>query len=85
MKKEWGFARLISLARFKDPENGYLLDGSCLFGVEIFVIPTVVQIGYLSLIKGPTDGIFTWKLNKFSTLGDDVCCSEVFRIQGHQW
>ncbi|KAK6285426.1 hypothetical protein POUND7_011605 [Theobroma cacao] len=38
MKTEWGFDQLLALESFNDPANGYLVDDSCVFGAEVFVI-----------------------------------------------
>ncbi|CAM8906960.1 unnamed protein product [Rhodiola kirilowii] len=85
LKKEWGFARLISLDKFQDANNGYLVNDCCVFGVEIFVITPGIKsgIGNLVMIKQPSDGIFTWKLDKFSTLSGDV--TKEFKVEGHEW
>ncbi|CAM8904236.1 unnamed protein product [Rhodiola kirilowii] len=82
LKKEWGFDRLISLNKFKDVDNGYLVNDCCVFGVEIFVIPSVVRSGNLLMIKEPSDGIFTWQLDSFS-ISSEVVTKE-FEVQGHQ-
>ncbi|CAM8899184.1 unnamed protein product [Rhodiola kirilowii] len=82
LKREWGFGRFISLDRFKDANNGYILNDCCVFGVEILVIPSDVSSGNLLMIKQPSDGIFTIKLDKFSTLSDDV--TKEFEVQGHE-
>ncbi|KAE8685789.1 Glycosyl hydrolase family protein [Hibiscus syriacus] len=36
-KHQWGFDQLIPIRTFNDAGNGYLLDDSCVFGVEVFV------------------------------------------------
>uniref|UniRef100_A0A7N0UQG5 MATH domain-containing protein n=1 Tax=Kalanchoe fedtschenkoi TaxID=63787 RepID=A0A7N0UQG5_KALFE len=84
MKKEWGFTKLISLKKFYDATRGYLVDDSCVFGVEVLAIPPAVKLGSLSVVRGPRDEIFTLKIEKFSTL-DDAHFSEPFTVQGHQW
>ncbi|CAM8899187.1 unnamed protein product [Rhodiola kirilowii] len=83
LKKEWGFARLISLDKFKDADNGYLVNDCCAFGVEIFVLTPGIRSGNMLMVKEPSDGIFTWKLDKFSSLSDVV--TKEFKVQGHQW
>ncbi|CAM8899186.1 unnamed protein product [Rhodiola kirilowii] len=84
LKKDWGFARLISLERFKDANNGYLVNDCCVFGVEIFVLTPGISsgIGNLVMIKQPSDGIFTCKLDSFPTLSEVV--TKEFEVQGHQ-
>ncbi|CAM8909718.1 unnamed protein product [Rhodiola kirilowii] len=85
LKKEWGFARLISLERFKDAKNGYLVNDCCVFGVEISVLTPGIRsgIGNLVMLKQPSDGTFTWKLDNFSTLSGDV--TKEFKVQGQEW
>ncbi|CAM8901420.1 unnamed protein product [Rhodiola kirilowii] len=85
LKKEWGFARLISLERFKDANNGYLVNDCCVFGVEIVVLTPGIRsgIGNLVMIKQPTDGIFTWKLYPLSYYSGDV--TKEFEVQGLKW
>ncbi|CAM8906973.1 unnamed protein product [Rhodiola kirilowii] len=83
LKKEWGFARLISLDKFKDADNGYLVNECCVFGVEIFVLTPGVRSGNMLMIKEPSDGIFTCQLDRFSTLSEVV--SKEFQVQGHGW
>ncbi|KAG9132249.1 hypothetical protein Leryth_020538 [Lithospermum erythrorhizon] len=38
LKTELGFDQLLPLSSFSDPTNGYLIDDSCAFGAEIYVI-----------------------------------------------
>ncbi|CAM8995903.1 unnamed protein product [Rhodiola kirilowii] len=83
LKKEWGFARLISIERFKDAKNGYLVNDCCVFGVQICVVASGVRYGNLVMIKQPSDGIFTWKVDSFSALSGNV--TKEFKVQGHQW
>ncbi|KAH9685452.1 TRAF-like family protein [Citrus sinensis] len=37
-KGEWGFGKFLDLATFNEPSNGYLVDESCVFGAEVYVI-----------------------------------------------
>lgn len=50
MRTEWGFSKLLSLHTFEDSTNGYLLDDSCLLGVEVFVIKYAGKGECLSMI-----------------------------------
>ena len=86
MKKEWGYARLLSLETFKDSSNGYLYNDSCVFGVEIFVINCTGKWESLSLIKNPSNGTFTQKIRNFSMLDKyRANFSDVFNVGGVNW
>ena len=36
IKLEWGYDKVIPLKTFKDASNEYLVDDTCVFGVEVF-------------------------------------------------
>uniref|UniRef100_A0A7N1A2G8 MATH domain-containing protein n=1 Tax=Kalanchoe fedtschenkoi TaxID=63787 RepID=A0A7N1A2G8_KALFE len=85
LKKRWGFTRLMSLATFKDAQSGYLVDDCCLFGIEMNVVSPDVQLRSLSIVKEPDHGTFKWKLDKFSTLGEESYDSDPFMVEAQQW
>ncbi|KAF3441257.1 hypothetical protein FNV43_RR15170 [Rhamnella rubrinervis] len=86
MKKQWGYARLLSLKTFKDSSNGYLFNDSCVFGVEIFVINCSGKWESLSLLTKPANGTFTWKISNFSKLAKyNPHYSDVFNVGGVDW
>ncbi|KAM0005797.1 putative MATH/TRAF domain-containing protein [Helianthus debilis subsp. tardiflorus] len=74
-KKIWGFDKLMSLESFVESKNRYLLNDSCVFGVE------VTQVDRCLLITRPPAimNTYTWTINKFSTVTEDVLYSEVFK------
>ncbi|KAJ4823608.1 hypothetical protein Tsubulata_026487 [Turnera subulata] len=37
LRLEWGFDQLIQLAKFNDANSGYLVEDTCVFGVEVYV------------------------------------------------
>ncbi|XVE74082.1 hypothetical protein DITRI_Ditri11bG0170600 [Diplodiscus trichospermus] len=81
MKTEWGFAKLIPLETFKDICNyGYLYDGCCVFGAEVFVIKPSGKYERVSMVKNPDHGTFTWTLEKFSTMEENTYFSKAFTI-----
>ncbi|KAJ4827117.1 hypothetical protein Tsubulata_002462 [Turnera subulata] len=82
MKTEWGLKDFMSHKTLGDPSKGYLMGDCCVFGVEVFVIGSPSKGESLSLVKQPNNGLYTWKVNKFSTLGANCLYSEVFTVEG---
>ncbi|KAB1200361.1 Ubiquitin carboxyl-terminal hydrolase 12 [Morella rubra] len=71
MKTEWGFARFLTLRTFGDALNGYLVDDSCVFGAEVFVIKCTGEGECLSSLSSPITSSSTWEIEKFSTLSEE--------------
>lgn len=82
---------LLPLATFKDPSNGYIVDNSCAFGVEIFVIsPSLGNWESLSFVDGrniiSNIADFTWEIRNFSKLNETSNHqSQVFTVRGIRW
>ncbi|KAJ0089254.1 hypothetical protein Patl1_32097 [Pistacia atlantica] len=68
MKTKWGITKCIDLKLFHDPLKRYLIDYTCVFGVEVFVVKCVSKGECLSMIKKPATCYHLWKINKFSKL-----------------
>ncbi|CAK9170600.1 unnamed protein product [Ilex paraguariensis] len=86
LKTEWGFAKLLSLDTFNDASNGYLVDDSCAFGVEVYVIKSTGRGECLSVkMVEPSNNTYTWEIKNFSKLDDGVLYSELFSIGNHKW
>ncbi|KAI4354742.1 hypothetical protein L6164_003586 [Bauhinia variegata] len=85
MKTEWGFDQLILLETLLDSSNGYLVEDSCVFGAEVFVISHSGKWESLSMIKEPAHGTFTWNMEKFSTLQDNYYYSKLFTVGERDW
>ncbi|KAE9446255.1 hypothetical protein C3L33_21846, partial [Rhododendron williamsianum] len=85
MKTEHGFARLLSLENFNNASNGYLVDDSCIFGAEIFVIKSTGNGECVSVVKAGDENFHSWKLEKFSALNTERCWSEEFTSAGQKW
>ncbi|EYU25554.1 hypothetical protein MIMGU_mgv1a026547mg, partial [Erythranthe guttata] len=49
MKFEWGLSKFISKEILSDPSNGYLVNDTCVFGAEVFVIERQAVVEFLSL------------------------------------
>ncbi|KAB1200358.1 Ubiquitin carboxyl-terminal hydrolase 12 [Morella rubra] len=84
MKTEWGFARFLSLSTFGDALNGYLVDDSCVFGAEVFVIKCTGEGECLSSLSSPITSSSTWEIEKFSTLSEEYLMKEL-RVGDRQW
>ncbi|KAL5791481.1 hypothetical protein ACOSP7_000075 [Xanthoceras sorbifolium] len=67
LKKTWGIAKFIDIETFSNPEKGYLLDDTCVFGAEIFVIKSSFKSERLSMMNEPSTYFHTWKITKFSS------------------
>ncbi|EXB39108.1 hypothetical protein L484_016578 [Morus notabilis] len=81
-----GFS-LLPLETFKDPSNGYLVDDSCMFGAEVFVIKNTGKWESLSFVKAPNikNSTFTWEVENFSELDEDFYLSEMFSVGRTLW
>ncbi|KAK1591646.1 hypothetical protein Q3G72_010983 [Acer saccharum] len=68
LKLEWGIDQFLPLNAFDDASNGYLVEDTCVFGVEVFVIKERItgKGECLSLIKDPLSIKHVWKIENFS-------------------
>lgn len=78
MKTKWGITQCIDLKSFHDPLNGYLIDDTCIFGAEVFVVKCVSKGECLSMIKEPAACYYLWKITEFSKLINETYESEPF-------
>ncbi|XP_058191576.1 uncharacterized protein LOC131308639 [Rhododendron vialii] len=85
MKTEWGFDHFLPLDTINDASKGYLVDGCCVFGAEVFVLKHTGKGESASMVKDPANNIFTWRIDKFSAIDQDVVCSEEFVVGEHKW
>ncbi|KAK9273909.1 hypothetical protein L1049_018721 [Liquidambar formosana] len=86
LRTEWGFARLISLESFNDASNGYLVDDSCIFGAEVFVIKCTGKWECLTMLKQPVGNTCTLKIQNFSAqLDTSYHYSNVFIVGERKW
>ncbi|XP_029128864.1 MATH domain and coiled-coil domain-containing protein At2g05420 [Cajanus cajan] len=84
-KTVWGFDQLISLETLLDSSKGYLVEDSCFFGAEVFVISQSGKWESLSMVKEPAHGTFTWKIENFSTLNETSHLSKSFTVGARDW
>ncbi|KAK1592111.1 hypothetical protein Q3G72_019683 [Acer saccharum] len=68
LKLEWGIDQFLPLKAFDDASNGYLVEDTCVFGVEVFFIKERItgKGECLSLIKDPLSIKHVWKIENFS-------------------
>ncbi|XP_052211183.1 uncharacterized protein LOC127814013 [Diospyros lotus] len=85
MKTEWGVAKFVELQVFNDSSNGYLINDTCVFGVEVFFLRQTCKAEWLSPWEKPNTGCYTWTIKFFSALTLDRYESEGFVIGGHKW
>ncbi|KAE8056845.1 hypothetical protein FH972_013581 [Carpinus fangiana] len=84
-KTEWGFAQLLSHKTLNDSSNGYLVNDTCVFGVEVLVSKGPCKGECLSMINEPQRNYFTWKIDNFTALKDKDYASEQFTVEGQRW
>ncbi|EYU25540.1 hypothetical protein MIMGU_mgv1a023300mg [Erythranthe guttata] len=68
MKFEWGLSKFISKEILSDPSNGYLVNDTCVFGAEVFVIERQAAVECLSLDNVDTCYKHDLKISDFSKL-----------------
>ncbi|GMI78952.1 hypothetical protein like AT3G17380 [Hibiscus trionum] len=84
MKTEWGFSQFLSQKTFNDAANGYLVDDCCTFGAEVFEIQRTLKLEK-SVLKKPSGGTITWKMDNFSKLDQNSYKSPVVSIDDIKW
>ncbi|XP_017241213.1 uncharacterized protein LOC108213940 [Daucus carota subsp. sativus] len=83
-KCEWGFDKFISLEDFEEPTNGYLVNDTSFFGVEVFICEGLPLGECYSISKvANISGKYKWVVTQFSGL--ECHYSDVFIIGGHKW
>jgi hypothetical protein len=85
LKTEWGFDHLLSHETLNDSSNGYLVDDTCAFGVEVFVIKCTGKGESLSMINEPQSNVFTWRIDNFTDMKNEYYYSEHFTVEGRRW
>lgn len=85
VKYEWGFAKFISLKEIKEPTNGFLIDVTSVFGVEVFVTEGTSVGECFSVSKNyKISGTYEWVIDRFSNLGKERYSDE-FVVGGYKW
>ena len=70
MKTQWGIPKFIDHETFNNPSNGYLVNDSCTFGVEVFIIKNTFKVESVSMISSPMKCKYSWKFNGVSRRTD---------------
>lgn len=82
---------MIPLDTFSVASNGYLIDDSCIFGVEIFPVKYTGNGETLVMnIVEPTEVTFEWKIDKFSKIckrkpNGRIEFSDQFAVGKYKW
>ncbi|KAK3021046.1 hypothetical protein RJ639_047293 [Escallonia herrerae] len=86
MKTEHGFAKLISLATFRDNASGCLVCDTCLFGAEVFVIQNTKRAMTCISMEGSEyrSSPVSWKVHNFSKLNHRKYIREL-SVKGKKW
>ncbi|KAM6595530.1 hypothetical protein CsatA_006054 [Cannabis sativa] len=85
MKTKWGIPKYIELETFNDGSNGYLVNESCTFGAEVFVVKNTFKGECLSMIVDPIETIHTWKFDAISTKNQEWYESDPFVGSTNKW
>ncbi|KAL8048871.1 hypothetical protein ABFX02_07G095200 [Erythranthe guttata] len=84
MKMEWGFSKFISKKILCDPSKGFLVNGNCVFGAEVFVLKSKAVTECLSLKNVVTPYKGNWNISKFSKRGG-VWRARTISVGGYKW
>ncbi|KAJ4834735.1 hypothetical protein Tsubulata_048963 [Turnera subulata] len=91
MKTECGIANLLPHSVLNDPSSGYVVNGRCVIGVEMFMITKNTYKGEsLTTVKQPNNGSFFWKIDNFEALvgksaSNKLISSSSFIVEGKKW
>ncbi|GAB4852779.1 hypothetical protein Ancab_016985 [Ancistrocladus abbreviatus] len=83
--REWGISEAISAKDFFDKSNGLLINDSCTFGVEVYVVDqTLIKTSRLSMMEEQTSRSYTWPIYDLSTIRPSLF-SPQFKIEDRSW
>ncbi|KAJ6320619.1 hypothetical protein OIU78_015913 [Salix suchowensis] len=85
MRTKWGYEQFPPLQTFRDSSKGYLVNDSCVFGAEVFVIRPTGKREILSMVQKPANGSSTLKFEHFSKLDKNSPSSKVLTAGGRSW
>ncbi|XP_017416298.1 uncharacterized protein LOC108327094 isoform X2 [Vigna angularis] len=85
LKTGWGVAKFIDRSTFYDSSNGYLMDDTCVFGVEVFIVKSTNRGDCLSMFRVPVRCSYTWKFSDFSKSTLDKYESATFVGGNYKW
>ncbi|KAL9264750.1 Ubiquitin C-terminal hydrolase 13-like protein [Drosera capensis] len=81
---EWGIPKAFPVSAFSDEKNALLVNDSCTFGAEVYVITSTAAVSRLSLTERDTYRSNSWQVYDFSRLRADAY-SDPFSIEGRSW
>ncbi|KAF3535972.1 hypothetical protein F2Q69_00024978 [Brassica cretica] len=84
-KKELGFEQLIDLASFENTNEGYIVQDTCSFGVEIFIVKPAKVQQKVTFVSNPPRNVFTWMIPHFSDMEDKFYYSNDFLVGDRYW
>ncbi|KAL1825771.1 hypothetical protein ACET3Z_012549 [Daucus carota] len=84
VKNEWGYRNFISIDDLTDPSHGYIVDDTCLFGVEVFVSQSSGLRECFSISNIDNTYNYTWNITQSSKLRGDRHSDE-FIVGGYKW
>ncbi|XP_024022016.1 uncharacterized protein LOC112091783 isoform X2 [Morus notabilis] len=85
LKTQWGIVKFIDLESFNDPSNGYLVNDTCSFGVEVFVVKTTTKAESLSMINNPLTRKIAWTFPNVSKTKCQCYETEPFVAGDYKW
>ncbi|XP_022141172.1 probable inactive serine/threonine-protein kinase fnkC [Momordica charantia] len=85
MKNEHGITHLLSHNALNEASNGFVVDDSCTFGVELSVLKVSNKGESLSIIKEPQLDHFIWYIYPFSSYTGESYTSQPFTVKGRKW
>jgi hypothetical protein len=85
LKTKWGFAKLLSHETLNNSSYGLLVDDTCVFGVGVSVIKATGKGETLSMVNEPELNYFTWRIDNFTGMKDEVYHSKRFTLKGRRW
>ncbi|XP_075107178.1 uncharacterized protein LOC107766926 [Nicotiana tabacum] len=72
IKTEWCFPNCISHETFREPSKGYLVNGKCVFGVDVYVIKNHGVGKCVSLLDQSKSRKHKWKISEFTKVTNTV-------------
>ncbi|XP_019418581.1 PREDICTED: BTB/POZ and MATH domain-containing protein 6-like [Lupinus angustifolius] len=85
LKSDWGVSKFLDHATLNDPSKGYLIDDTCVFGVDVFVLNTKIKGECITMLEVPRVVSHSWKFDKFSGADLISYCSQPFFAGNYKW
>ncbi|KAK6242521.1 MATH/TRAF domain - like 7 [Theobroma cacao] len=82
---ESGVSQLVSPECFENASNGFLVNDSCVFGVEVFAIQSGNKVEHFRTLRKQSEKVYIWNVEKFSELKATGHFSEPFSVGGFKW